>query len=134
MGPQRERWLDRVQRMVNEVMRGERGVDETFPVQLGPPAAGPKQLELAPTQIVFDNTISAHCTVMEVRTVDRTGLLHALTHAISKAGLSIYLAMISTESRRVVDVFYLNDLEGLKIDDPKKLKALEDDLMRMLSV
>jgi [protein-PII] uridylyltransferase len=126
--------LDRVQRLVNEVLSGERSADETFPVRLGPPAVGPERLALAPTQILFDHTISAHCTVLEVRTFDRTGLLHALTHTITKANLSIYLAMISTESYRVVDVFYLTDLDNMKIDDQRTLKALEVELTRLLAV
>lgn len=125
--------FDRLKRLVDEVLRGARTADETFPVQLGPPAAGPEHLALAPTQIEFDNRSSAHCTVLEVRTVDRVGLLHALTHALTQAGLTINAAMISTESYRVVDVFYLTDLENMKIDDAKRLRALEQRLRALLA-
>jgi hypothetical protein len=42
--------------------------------------------------------------------------------------------MISTESYRVVDVFYLTDLDGLKVDDQKKLTRLRDELHELLSI
>ena len=104
------------------------------PVRLSPPVVGPERLRLASTQIELDNASSAHCTVLEVRTVDRVGLLHTLTHHLARAGFMIHLALISTESYRVVDVFYLTDLEDLKIDDPRRLATLEGELRRLLDV
>jgi [protein-PII] uridylyltransferase len=124
--------LDRVERLVNEVLRGERNLDESFAIRLGPPPGGREQQELAPTQIEFDNAVSANRTVIEVRTVDRPGLLHALTRVIADSGHMIYLAMISTEAYRAVDVFYLTDLEGMKIDDPKRIAQLRDRLTELL--
>ncbi|NUP88666.1 MAG: [protein-PII] uridylyltransferase [Candidatus Sumerlaeia bacterium] len=125
--------LGRVERLVNQVLRGELPVDQAFPVKLGPPKASAEQIALAPVQIHFDNRTSALFTLMEVRTIDRTGLLHALTAELAAAGMTINLAMISTESYRVVDVFYLTDLENMKIDDMRRLKALEEKLLAMLA-
>ncbi|MBN1476620.1 [protein-PII] uridylyltransferase [Candidatus Sumerlaeota bacterium] len=124
--------LTRVEREVNRVLRGESREEEVFPVRLSPPTAGPELLALAPTVIEFDNSASSHCTVMELRTADRRGLLHALTHQLAIHGAMIYLAMISTEAYRVVDVFYLTDLDNMKIDDPKRLTELERGIREML--
>ncbi len=126
--------LSRVEGLVNDVLLGRQPVEEAFPVQLGAPFATRERMEFAPTRIKLDNTISSHCTVLEVRTADRPGLLHALTHHIAEAGFMIYLAMISTEAYRVVDVFYLTDLENLKVTDQRRLEGFEAELQTLLAV
>ena len=69
-----------------------------------------------PAQLLFDNDSSPDFTLLEVKTHDRPGLLYSITSTCAEQGYYIHLAMITTEAYRVVDVFYLTDLEFNKLD------------------
>ena len=77
-----------------------------------------------PPRVVFDNHASNTHTVIEVNCRDRPGLLHDVTAAISAQGLQIASAHITTYGVRAVDVFYVKDVFGLKVENERKLNAL----------
>jgi len=77
-----------------------------------------------PPRVVFDNHASASHTVIEVNGRDRPGLLHDVTAAISDNGLQIASAHITTYGVRAVDVFYVKDVFGLKVENERKLATL----------
>ncbi|HYZ33550.1 MAG TPA: [protein-PII] uridylyltransferase [Crenalkalicoccus sp.] len=77
-----------------------------------------------PPRVVFDNHASNTHTVIEVNGRDRPGLLHDVTAAISAEGLQISSAHITTYGVRAVDVFYVKDVFGLKVENDRKLAAL----------
>jgi [protein-PII] uridylyltransferase len=77
-----------------------------------------------PPRVVFDNHASTSHTVIEVNGRDRPGLLHDVTAAISEQGLQIASAHITTYGVRAVDVFYVKDVFGLKVENERKLAAL----------
>ncbi len=64
---------------------------------------------------------------------DRPGVLFQVTLALSKLGLIIHSAMISTYGESVVDVFYVRDALGGKITDETKLKRIRAKLLDALS-
>jgi [protein-PII] uridylyltransferase len=84
--------------------------------------------------VVIDNNASDSYTVIEVNGRDRPGLLHDLTRALFELSLSIASARIATYGERVVDVFYVKDGFGLKIANEAKLKQIEAQLIKVLSV
>jgi len=77
-----------------------------------------------PPRVVFDNHASNTHTVIEVNARDRPGLLHDVTAAISAEGLQIASAHITTYGVRAVDVFYVKDVFGLKVENERRLGAL----------
>src|SRR3978361_655182 len=77
-----------------------------------------------PPRVVVDNRASNPHTVIEINGRDRPGLLHDVTDAISSQGLQIASAHITTYGVRAVDVFYIKDVFGLKVDNERKLGAL----------
>jgi [protein-PII] uridylyltransferase len=77
-----------------------------------------------PPRVVIDNHASNTHTVIEVNGRDRPGLLHDVTAAISDQGLQIASAHITTYGVRAVDVFYVKDVFGLKVENERKLAAL----------
>ncbi|MBW2092241.1 MAG: [protein-PII] uridylyltransferase [Deltaproteobacteria bacterium] len=81
-----------------------------------------------PSKVEVDNDISDFYTVIEVFTHDRLGLLYDLTNTIFNQSLTIYIAKISTKVDQVVDVFYVRDFDGQKLDEPDKIEALKDTL------
>ena len=61
-------------------------------------------------QLVPDASEGA--AVVEVRTVDRAGLLYALGRALAGQGLSIRSAHISTLAGQAIDTFYVTEADG----------------------
>ena len=76
-----------------------------------------------PPRVIFDNKASVSHTVIEVNGRDRPGFLHDVTSTLTAQGLQIVSAHISTYGERVVDVFYVKDVFGLKIEHEQKLRA-----------
>ena len=74
-----------------------------------------------PPRVLIDNTASATHTVIEVNGRDRPGLLYDVTRALTDLGLQISTAKISTFGERVVDVFYVKDMFGVKVEHQRKL-------------
>ncbi|PID35620.1 MAG: [protein-PII] uridylyltransferase [Rhodobacterales bacterium] len=77
------------------------------------------------TEITFDNEGSDICTLIEVDTRDRPGLLYDLTRTLADSHVSIVSAVIATYGEQVVDTFYVKDIFGLKLHDQAKRDALE---------
>ena len=71
-----------------------------------------------PQRIVVDNSSSSFFTIIEVFTDDYLGLLFNITDALYRCRLDIWVAKIATKADQVVDVFYVRDFDGQKIDRP----------------
>ncbi|MBX7146646.1 MAG: [protein-PII] uridylyltransferase [Alphaproteobacteria bacterium] len=74
--------------------------------------------------VFIDNETHILHTIVEVTASDRPGLLYALTSTITNLNLQIVHAKIATYGTRAVDVFYLKDHFGLKIEDKLRLDSL----------
>ncbi len=86
-----------------------------------------------PPRVVIDNHASNTHTVVEVNGRDRSGLLHDVTAAISEQGLQIASAHVSTYGQRAVDVFYVKDVFGLKVENERRLARLREALLVALA-
>lgn len=83
-------------------------------------------------KIVFDNDVSTQYTVIDIYAKDRIGLLYDILCGFSKLELNVARAKISTDVDRVVDSFYLFDKEGRKIEDPRMLATIKEELSKEL--
>ena len=70
------------------------------------------------------NEMSDDCTVIEVFTIDRRGLLYRLARALHDLGLVIRFAKIGTYLDQVVDVFYVTERDGQKVEDDERLAEI----------
>jgi len=107
------------------LLRSLRGEERTCPSfrptrRVGVPS-GPA-VSTARVHVHVDNNSSAQCTILDVFTPDRPGLLHAISSALFALGLSVSRAKITTYPDQVVDVFYVTDQQGEKIVDPLRLQ------------
>jgi [protein-PII] uridylyltransferase len=114
--------------MVQKLLSGEKRV----PVKLGEGSKLNKRLKPfnVPTNVFISNSLSKKFTVIEVSGLDRTGLLHDLTKAISDLNLTIGSAHIGTFGERAIDVFYVTDLTGMKVKDQDRQKKIKQALTK----
>jgi [protein-PII] uridylyltransferase len=85
-----------------------------------------------PHRIQVDNTSSSFFTIIEVFTYDFPGLLFSITDALFQCGLNIWVAKIATKADQVVDVFYVWDLNGQKIDEPDQVAEIKTAILGRL--
>jgi [protein-PII] uridylyltransferase len=84
-------------------------------------------------RVLIDNRASLTHTVIEVNGRDRPGLLFEVTRALTALNLQISSAKISTYGEKVVDVFYVKDLFGHKVEHERRLKDIREHLVAVLA-
>jgi [protein-PII] uridylyltransferase len=95
------------------------------------PPIGFKKLFQLP-HVVVDNESSDFFTIIEVYAYDHEGLLYRITHTLFDLGLDIHSARIATKVDQVVDVFYVRDLDGQKIEDDERAEKIKRALRQQL--
>ena len=83
-------------------------------------------------RVDFDNDVSALSTVIEVAGPDRLGLLYELSQALVEKGLDQQQTRVQTVGGDVVDAFYVQTLEGVKVTDPDEQAAIRQALLEIL--
>lgn len=74
-----------------------------------------KPLTNLPTRVRVDNTTSDSCTIIDVFAHDQPGLLYKIARTLFELDLSVVSARIGTYLDQVVDVFYVTDSVGNKV-------------------
>jgi [protein-PII] uridylyltransferase len=124
------RW-ERVERTLGRVLAGELDVEELVRRSERPSILARRRRPV-PTTVEVDNRVSREYTVLDVYTGDRVGLLFTITNCLYHLWLEIHLAKITTMVDQVLDVFYVTDHEGRKIEDPERLALIQRELTRSL--
>jgi [protein-PII] uridylyltransferase len=120
---------DRLSQTIQEVLTGRKMLEDLMRGRIRPQSQtgiGPK----VSTQIRFDETSSFHSTLFELSTQDRPGLLYQISSLLAAHRCNIEVAMVDTQGRKAIDVFYLT-IDGNKIGVAKK-QALEEGLLSLL--
>jgi [protein-PII] uridylyltransferase len=86
---------------------------------------------LVQTTVNFDDESSEHCTLMEIVTQDRPGLLYEIGSGLARLACNIEVALIDTEGQKAIDVFYLT-AQGRKLT-PQKQELLHEVLLATLA-
>jgi len=126
--------IEEVATAIRRVLRGETDV-ETLLKSRGRFAVkattGP--VSDLPLRVVIDNESSDRYTIADVFAHDRPGLLYAITRALYELELSVVQAKIATHFDQVLDVFFVTDATGRKIQDGARLTAIREHLLGNLS-
>ena len=85
-------------------------------------------LTALPTQIRVDNSTSDRFTILDIFAHDRPGLLFAIARALHKQNLSVQIAKIGTYIDQVVDVFYVTDRNGNKVEGDLQLAEVRSSI------
>jgi [protein-PII] uridylyltransferase len=80
----------------------------------------------------IDNQASADATVIEVYTFDRSGLLYSLARRLHDLELTIWHSKIATNIDQVVDVFYVTNRGGGKIEDAARLEHVRQEMLAVI--
>jgi [protein-PII] uridylyltransferase len=128
-----ERRARRIAEAIEKALRGEMKVGEAVAAvaRKSPARHRSRTFRIAP-DVAINNTWSSRYTVIEVSGLDRPGLLHDLTAALSRHSLNIASAYVATFGERAVDVFYVTDLMGAKIQSAQRQAAIRKVLTGVL--
>jgi [protein-PII] uridylyltransferase len=129
-GPPPPERLAEVSRAVRDVLLGRLSLAELFERhrRFRPRSAVPAAAAARETQVEVDNEASAAFTVVDVFAEDRQGLLHVIAEALREQDLSVHAARVATRLDQALDVFYVTDLAGRKVEDPERVAAIESGL------
>jgi [protein-PII] uridylyltransferase len=92
-----------------------------------------RKLSHLSTEVKIDNNSSDTYTIIDVFTFDRTGLLYTIACQLVALRLSIGAARIGTYLDQVVDVFYVTDNQGRKIEEPARLEEIRGSLLAAIA-
>ena len=124
------RRAERIAELVRKALRGELWLKEAV-AKAYKPQHRIRAFTVEP-RVIIDNQSSNRFTVIEINGLDRIGLLYDLTEALYKLNLNIASAHVTTFGEKAVDVFYVTDLTGAKIENATRHKQIENALANIL--
>jgi [protein-PII] uridylyltransferase len=104
---------ERLKKSIASVVKGEADLARMLRDRLKSEKGNGTKVKIE-TQIEFDDSCSAHSTLVQVLTQDRPGLLYRMCSLVSKHECNIEIALIETEGQMAIDVLYLTS-GGLKL-------------------
>jgi [protein-PII] uridylyltransferase len=120
---------ERFKGTVHAILSGKQDLNRMLQERLRPEKDGPAKGAAA--QIQFDDSCSAHSTLVEIIAQDQPGLLYRISSAFSQQNCNIDIALIDTEGQTAIDVFYLTSSGG-KLT-PEQQERLRQALLKGLS-
>ncbi len=85
-----------------------------------------------PQAVKIDNDTSSFFTIIEVFAWDFPGLLYRITDALFRCRLDIWVAKIATHVDQVVDVFYVRNFDGEKVDRAEEVDSIRETIEAVL--
>lgn len=129
VGPPPPERLDRVTRALIASLREPGGKAPAFRRVWRVGGHRQTTAHLAQSRVEVDNSSSERYTIFDIFAVDRPGLLYAIARSLFESGLSVWRARISTFLDQVVDVFYVTDQAGNKLEDESRLDQVRQRLL-----
>jgi [protein-PII] uridylyltransferase len=125
------RRAERIAELVRKALRGELWLKEAV-ARAYKPQQRLNAFTVEP-RVIIDNQSSNRFTVIEINGLDRLGLLYDLTEALYRLNLNITSAHVTTFGEKAIDVFYVTDLTGAKIENPARHSQIQHALAGVLA-
>jgi len=122
--------IARFQKSIADIVNGKAPLEPLLKGRESASRAKPPKVAVE-TRIGYDDTSSAHSTLLEIMVQDRPGLLYDIGSALARLGCNIDVALIDTEGQKAIDVFYLTE-RGRKLSQQKQ-ELLREVLQSTLS-
>jgi [protein-PII] uridylyltransferase len=122
--------IARFQKSIANIVNGKAPLEPLLKGRENASKAKPPKVAVE-TRIGYDDTSSAHSTLLEIMVQDRPGLLYDVGSALARLGCNIDVALIDTEGQKAIDVFYLTE-RGKKLSQQKQ-ELLREVLQSTLS-
>ena len=122
--------VEEVEKMLSDLYAGKVKVEELG--ELLRPKTFRRNVPQPETKVKIDNQTSEKFTIVEVSTADRLGVLYTITKVLLDLNTRLRRAIITTEGNRVIDSFYITDINYNKLTDPEELEKLKERLLQVL--
>jgi [protein-PII] uridylyltransferase len=129
-----EHRLQQFQRDLGEVLSGAVALKTLFSQRREMNSIHQKVIPGVPAEVKVNHQDSDFHTIIEVAGEDRLGILYEITQALTDHGCNISFARISTLGNRIVDVFYVQDEWGEKLEAKQKVDNLKQTLLSRLTL
>jgi [protein-PII] uridylyltransferase len=123
--------LNKMKTALKKAMTGQMDIDHAMETRWQQTPQRIRRIS-APARVLINNHISPTHSIIEINGKDAPGLLYRITHALAGLGIQIQLASVSTYGDRVVDVFYVKDSFGLKIERQSRMDNIRETLLKVL--
>jgi [protein-PII] uridylyltransferase len=127
-----ERRLQQFKRDLREILAGEISLKDLLSKRKEANGIKQKVTPRVLGEVKINNQESDFYTIVEIIGEDRLGILYEMTKVLTDSGCVIYFARISTLGNQIVDVFYIQDEWGEKIEGKQKVDFLKQTLLRRL--
>ncbi|MEQ8660773.1 MAG: [protein-PII] uridylyltransferase, partial [Gammaproteobacteria bacterium] len=105
--------------------RLERALGGEQPAPIEPPANPDILMKSLPVEVRRHAAAAHDVSAIEVVAADRKGLLASLAAAIAETGVDVRGANVATFGEKAVDVFFLTDEQGRKLDEARTVQVIE---------
>ncbi|MEO2068292.1 MAG: [protein-PII] uridylyltransferase [Desulfurobacteriaceae bacterium] len=123
--------IERFKEILKELYEGTFDPDN-LPQSLMKPKTFRKNVPMPINKVKIDNKTSDKYTIVEVSTYDRLGVLYAITKILIDMNTRLRRAIIATEGNRVIDSFYVTDIDYKKIEDEKLLEKIKERILEVV--
>jgi len=128
-----EKRLHQINQDLAEILEGKATVKNLLAQRNESKRVHQKVLPKVPAEVKINNRDSDFFTIVEIMGEDRLGILFELSQTLTDHGCNIYFARISTLGNRIIDVFYVQDTWGEKIEETHKIDLLQKTLLQRLT-
>jgi [protein-PII] uridylyltransferase len=128
-----ERRLQQFKKDLEAILTGKTSLKDLLSQRKESNGLQKKVMPKVPVELKVNNDDSGFFTIIEVTGEDRLGILYEITQALTDHGCNIHFARISTLGNRIVDVFYVQNTWGEKIEGESRIDLLRQTLLGQLS-